>query len=267
MSDFKRFVNIVEFAEFGFGSKLMKRPMGGTKTIAGHKVIDIIHSSKIIGEIVNSGSIGNHKPNQRFQNLIEYGSEPGAIQLHLTPLGSYKIITRRLASAINGEQVWICKKVFPLEEGLHNTIEEVYASEIHDYMTGLNEENLDAPSVEFKDFNKLSLRLFANVRKTFPSYCMFPIGLFKKSENYHKCVFEFRGHGVEAPTASRAEQFNIDLLYDKKLGLIRCWGYNIDSSTKQHSWRVQPSEWDEWFAPTQKFDEIVDAISKIFMTY
>lgn len=267
MSDFKRFLNIFEFAEFGFGSKLIKKPIGGTKSVTGYKVIDIIHSSKIVNEIMNSGNIGSSAPKQKFENLIEYGSEPGAIQFHLTPLGSYKIITRRLTTASNGERTWICKKVFPLEEGVHNTLETVYASDIHTYMKKLNEDNLDAPSTEFKDFNKLSLRIFANVRKVFPSYCMFPIGLYKKNEDYHKYVFEFRGSGVEAPTAGRAEQFDIDLLYDRKLGLIRCWGYNIDSSTKQHSWKVQPSEWDEWFAPTQRFEEIIESISKIFMTY
>ena len=96
---------------------------------------------------------------------------------------------------------------------------------------------------------------------------MFPIGMYKKSENYHKYVFEFRGGGVEAPTAGRAEQFNIDLLWEPKRGLIRCWGYDIDSTTRQHSWKVQPSEWDEYFAPTQDTKEIVESISRIFMTY
>jgi hypothetical protein len=96
---------------------------------------------------------------------------------------------------------------------------------------------------------------------------MFPIGMYKKSENYHKYVFEFRGHGVEAPTGGRAEQFNIDLSWNQNKGLIHCWGYNIDSTTRQHSWKVQPSEWDEYFAPTQDTKEIVESISRIFMTY
>ena len=266
MKNFKKFMNLKEWADFGFGTRL-KKPMGGTKSVEGHMPIDIIHSSKIISEILSHSGIGNYIANPKFQNLIEWGNDVGALQLHLTPLGSYKIVTRRKIIDSVGEEHWICKRVFPLDEGYHNTKEEVYASSIYDYLTNLNEQLLDSPNVQFKDFNKLSLKLFTNVRKVFPSYCMFPIGMYKKNENYHKYVFEFRGHGVEAPTASRAEQFNIDFLWEPKKGVIRCWGYDIDSTIRQHSWKVQPSEWDEWFAPTQDTNEIVDCISKIFMTY
>lgn len=266
MGEFKKFIGISEWADFGFNRSL-KKPEGGTKKIAGYSPMDIIHSSKIIAEIMSSPRIGTLEANQRFQNLIEWGAEPGAIQLQLTPLGSYKIVVRRMVSDVAGTPRWVCKSVFPLDEGYHNTREEVYASDIRDYMEELNGKLLDAPSPTFKGFDKLSLKLFANLRSKYPSYCMFPVGMYKKADNYHKYVFEFRGHGVEAPTASRAEQFNIDFMFDKKCGLVRCWGYDIDSSTRQHSWKVQPSEWDEWFAPSQPAQEIVESISKIFMTY
>ena len=266
MYSFKKFISLKEWADFGFGEKL-KKSAGGTKSVEGNMPIDIIHSSKIISELLSTPEIGNYIANPKFQNLIEWGDEAGALQLQLTPLGSYKIVARRKVIDAVGESTWICKKVFPLDEGYHNTREEIYASEIHTYLVNLNEQLIDSPNVQFKGFDKLSLKMFNNVRKVFPSYCMFPIGMYKKSENYHKYVFEFRGGGVEAPTAGRAEQFNIDLLWEPKRGLIRCWGYDIDSTTRQHSWKVQPSEWDEYFAPTQDTKEIVESISRIFMTY
>jgi len=266
MNNFKKFINLKEWADFGFGSRL-KKPMGGTKPIEGHLPIDIIHSGKILAEILSSSDIGQYVANPKFENLIEWGNDAGALQLHLTPLGSYKIIARRKLFDASGEENWICKKVFPLDEGYVNTKEEIYASNIHNFLVELNEEMIDSPNVQYKDFNKLSLKIFSNVRKVYPSYCMFPVGMYKKNENYHKYVFEFRGHGVEAPSGLRAEQFNIDLLWDPKKGLIRCWGYDIDSTTRQHSWKVQPSEWDEWFSPTQEANDIIDCISKIFMTY
>jgi len=267
MGQFRDFIDIREFAEFGFGSNITKNTMGGTVPSKGDIPIDVIHSSKIIAELVSNGNIGNLQLNHKFQDLLEYGSDVGALQLQLTPLGSYKIVVRRKVISVTGEHKWVCKKVFPLNEGEHNTKEEAYASEIHEYLQSLNDQNLDSPNVDYQDFNKLSLKLFANVRRVFPSYCMFPIGMYKKNENYHKYVFEFRGHGVEAPTGSRAEQFDIDLVYYPKQGMLRCWGYDIDSSKRQHSWKVQPSEWDEWFTPTQHKDEIIESISRTFMTY
>jgi len=260
-------LNFKEWANFGFGDKKLKEPEGGTKPILGHKPIDIIHSGKIIEEIINSPAIGNLQLNQKFEDLLEWGNDVGAIQMQCTPLGSYKIVVRRKLTDLFGEQHWVCKKIFPIEEGYHNTREEMYASDIHSYISKLNETMIDRAVKEYNGFNKLSLKLFAAVRQKYPSYCMFPVGMMKVNENYHKYVFEFRGHGVEAPTASRAEQFNIDLLWDSKKGLIKCWGYDIDSTTRQHTWRVQPSEWNEWYAPTQDVGEIIDSVVKIFMTY
>lgn len=266
MGDFKSFVNLSEWADFGFG-RTLRKPEGGTKKVPGYSPMDIIHSSKIISEIMTAQRIGQLQANQKFQNLIEWGTEPGALQIHLTPLGSYKIVVRRLTTDASGANKWVCKGVFPLDEGYHNTKEEIYADEVLKYLGSINEQMLDAPDTGFQNFNKLSLQLFANLRRKYPSYCMFPVGMYKKSDHYHKYVFEFRGHGVEAPTAARAEQFNIDLQFDPSTGMLRCWGYEIDSTTRQHSWRVQPSEWDECFAPTQKTTEIIEAVSKIFMTF
>lgn len=76
-----------------------------------------------------------------------------------------------------------------------------------------------------------------------------------------------RGAGVEAPTASRVEQFNINLQFDEQKGLIRCWGYDIASPTKQHKWLPQPSEWDEYFAPTQSLQEIENVIINSLLVY
>lgn len=266
MSNYMK-LNFKEWANFGFGEKKSKAPMGGTKSVTGHKPIDIIHSDKIIQEIISLPPLGSLQLNQKYEDLLEWGNDVGAIQLQCTPLGSYKIVIRRKIADLLGESNWVCKKIFPLEEGYHNTREEVYANDIYSYVSKLNETLTDRAIKDYNNFNKLSLKLFASVRQTYPSYCMFPVGMMKVNENYHKYVFEFRGHGVEAPTAARAEQFNIDLLWDQKKGLIRCWGYDIDSTTRQHSWKVQPSEWDEWYAPTQNFNEIIDSVSKIFMTY
>jgi hypothetical protein len=96
---------------------------------------------------------------------------------------------------------------------------------------------------------------------------MFAPKIKEMSDDYYKIYFGFKGHGVEAPSALRAEQFDIDIVFDKKKGLIRCWGYNIDSPTSQHKWAPQPSEWDEWFAPSQSIDEIVEAIINNLMVY
>lgn len=263
------FRKYAEWADYGFNTKDVKdeKVVGGTKDVSGHNPMDIIHSGKIISEITDGKDIGNLVMNHRFQDLVEWGSEPGALQLQITPLGSYKIITRRMINDLQGQPKWICKKIFPLEEDVHNTREEGYASEVRDYLESLNETMLETAKPKFEKFDMLSSKMFASARKNYPSYIMFPIGMVKKSDNYHKYVFEFRGHGAEAPGKTRAEQFNIDLYWDEKAGLVKCWGYNIDSSMRHHTWYVQPSEWEEWFAPSQDHKEIIESVIAAFMTY
>jgi hypothetical protein len=110
MYSFKKFISLKEWADFGFGEKL-KKPAGGTKPAEGHMPIDIIHSSKIISELLSTPEIGNYIANPKFQNLIEWGDEAGALQLQLTPLGSYKIVARRkVIDAVGGVRVPFANK-------------------------------------------------------------------------------------------------------------------------------------------------------------
>jgi hypothetical protein len=99
---------------------------------------------------------------------------------------------------------------------------------------------------------------------------MFPIDLRKQDENYYKLVFEFRGQGVGSPyngKTGRSEQFNIDLIYYPKKGFLRCMGYDIDSSMRERKWSIQPSEWDEAFAPKDDENTIIENIVKLFLQY
>ena len=87
------------------------------------------------------------------------------------------------------------------------------------------------------------------------------------NDNYYKIIFEFKGGGQGVPGSSIAMQFDIDLIFDKKKGLVRCWGYDIDSPVKKRKFNLQPSEWDEYFSPHEKNSKIVGMIVTTFMTY
>lgn len=142
------------------------------------------------------------------------------------------------------------------------------ASEMYDHLEKLSIEMIDSAQRDYPEFSRLVEKMVSAVRRDYPSYCMFPAGLKKINENYFKIYFEFRGHGVLAPPRQkRMEQFDIDLFWDKSKGLVRCWGYNIESSLGQHDWTPAPSEWDEWFAPSQPIEEIIECVKRIFSTY
>ena len=87
------------------------------------------------------------------------------------------------------------------------------------------------------------------------------------NSDYYKIDFEFRGSGAGSPNQSTALQFNIDIIFDKEKGLIRCWGYDIDSPSNKKQFNIKPSEWDEYFSPQESNSKIISIITTTFMTY
>jgi hypothetical protein len=264
-----KFSDYVEWADYGFDRKSVLGPQGGTQEIKGDSPLTPVKSEEIIQELVHLGKLGIYKPRSR-PDIVEWGEEVGAMRVEFTPIGSSKIIGRRKIKDIKGEQTWVCKYVWPLTaENKLNDKETSVAHEIHEELEKLSMTMIDSPKIFYPEFARLVDKLTTAVRLDYPSYCMFPAGYKKINEDYYKIYFEYRGHGQNRMRNrnARSEQFDIDIFWDQKKGLVRIWGYNIDSQASQHSWQVQPSEFDEWFAPSQDVDDIIDCVKKLFLTY
>lgn len=259
-----------EWADFGFEKKLSDfkaDQLGGKIPYEGSGPINPIDSEIITDELHRLPPLGHFSCRSKMSNLLEWGHDVGALQVFISPLGSYKTIIRRKTRDLQGEETWICKDVIEFDENEFNDYEIVLAHKIYENLYKFHKEEFDSPKKEYKDFDKLAHSIFSEVRRHYPAYCMFPVGMKKMNEEYYKIIYEFRGHGVEAPGGNRAEQFNIDIFWDKNKGLIKCWGYNIDSKVRQHTWSIQPSDFEEWFSPTQDVKKIAQTIKTILMTY
>lgn len=266
---FKRWKIFKEFADYGFGKSMDQKAheMGGTVPFEGDSPIDPIDSELIINELKRLPPLGVFHAYEKFNDVLEWGNNVGSLQINITPLGSYRINLRRKIKDLQGENTWICKKVIPLIENEHNTNEINLAHDIYDNLKVINEEMIEGPLDHFEDFDRLAGSLTDELKRNYPAYIMFPVGTKKQNEDYYKIIFEFRGQGVEAPGRARAMQFHVDLLWDKSKGLIRSWGYDIDSDKRKPSWYVGISEWDEQFSPSQDKKEIIEAIKNCFMVY
>ena len=261
---------IKEFADFGFDDPDKNKPKGGTVEMDGEEPFKVINSSKIMTELYRLSSVGPNRAIRKWNDVVEYGTGPGALRVNISPLGSMKIIVRRMVKDLVGEETWICKHVFPLDDQKDENKEISIAHNVYETVTEIANDMIDGPDKEFEELDRLAWKMWTASKRNHPSYCMFPVNLRKQNENYYKLVFEFKGQGVLrqiSPKPGRAEQFNIDLYWDKNKGLIRCWGYDIDSTLSQHSWRVQPSMFDEWFSPHQNQEQIIDNTISIFMQY
>lgn len=260
--NFKKWA-LAEWAKFGFE----KERMISRKNAKDENPINPIDSHQIIDELRRMPALGFDRPHHVWTDVIQWGDHPGSLRIDISPLGSYKVLMRRKMSDLQGETTWICVGVLNLNETSHNTNEVAIAHKVYEQLKTIHTQLPHGASHECPAFEKIVWSLYDATRKDYPDYYMFPTGIKKINENYYKLIFEFRGHGVESPTRGRAEQFNIDIFWDKEKGLVRCWGYNIDSKIRQHTWTVQPSEWDEYFSPTQPVNEITTIVTKILSTY
>jgi hypothetical protein len=250
---------------FGFEGKRDEKP----REVNEDPIVPM--NAEVIIETMLDTDIEGRKAFSDYPDQIQWGREPGAMQMVISPLGSFKSIVRKLQTNLKGESVWVCKKIIPYKDIMHSNVrfDEAFAMDLFEQIEEISKGEMEAPVFDYNGLESLTLKV-ANrcVRNdVMPEIFVFRgVRSIKKNENY-VIFFEPRGHGVEAPGSARVEQFMIDMSYDAKTGMVRSFGHDVQSPTRGHVWYPQPSEWDECFSPTQDKNEIVNAISSAFRTY
>jgi len=201
-------------------------------------------------------------PFSNFINHIQWGKNNGSFQIGISPLGSFKAFIRRLQTDLEGNSVWICKKIIPYKDIMHSDVikEKKLAFYLFDKIKELEENNLESPISDYKNLENLVVKIARDCQKekNMPPTLIFTgIREIKRNINYI-IHFESKGQGVEVPSQNRLEMFAIDISYDPKKGLIRSMGYEVQSPQKGHKWEIVPSDWDEVFSPAQSMSEISD---------
>ncbi len=231
-----------------------------------------LEPSLILDELTWLGPINNKKPNRLFETVVDYGHSADRMQVVISPFGSLKVIIRKVATTLEGSYTPICYSIYPLINDYNKNgdsddrIENLLANKIADKLIEIDNRNIMGGVKNYENLKELTLELARNVRANHPK-CMHFEGVVSPNENEYTIYLQYNGQGVEAPSARRVEQFDIHLQYYKESGLIRCWGNEITSPTRQHLWQVQPSEWDEYFSPNQKPSEIVECVMNALYTY
>lgn len=194
---------------------------------------------------------------------IEQGNN--IFQVNVNPFGSLRITCRKEITDLNGEKIKVCKYVYSVNDNKTNR-EQQLAELIYNKVKKISEKNIDY-TVDKYNIEELAYELYNTLTESYPDYIMFPTKLRKMNENYYKIVFEFKGQGVGVPGSQIGLQFNIDIAFDKEKGLIKCWGYDIDSPSGKRQFNIQPSEWYEYFSPKEKIKNIIKMIETTFLTY
>ena len=228
-------------------------------------------SSLMLKELYNLGHINQRKVSKDWDTEIVYGEGVGKMQVDVSPLGSYKIILKYI-NDLQGNLTGICRYIQPLvndfnHKGPNDPREQVLADKLYNKLQEMDAEPLPAPmSGKLKEFEKV-VHKFASVVKTEHPAIMVYEGLRKLDENNYLMSFEYKGYGNGLPNSNKAEKFLINWQYMPKEGLIHTWGYEVVSKSVTRTYIPTPSEWDEYFTPSQPSEVIIGCIREAFMTY
>jgi hypothetical protein len=263
---FNNWLELQEYADYGFSDLSMRISNNSGSKISPKPTNVMFRVDDFLDRLTEILSRENKKIIRKWAEEIFWSDNNHLMETNVNPFGSLRITTRKYIKDLNGNVTPVCKDVFDIDEE-HNGREDDVAEVLYSRIKKIREQNYDFAVKEYKDLERLATSLYKACLGKYPSYIMFPKGLKKIDENYYKIFFEFKGSGAGVPGNSRAEQFDIDLAFDKEKGLIKCWGYDIDSPMKQREFLPQPSEWFEYFSPKEDRSNIIKCIIKTLMTY
>ena len=254
---------------FGFDNKNTKKLFNNKKI--DNKPIKPFEINQLIEKLLKLGTINNKHPNLALDNQIIYGNDVGAFSVNITSPGPYRINIRRQLFDLSGEKIWILYKVFVLsdKDRKKNNYEiniDEYVEKIYQYLKQIDDNGLEAPTNNFDDFKYLAIKLINKLKSNTPKIFSY-LGIKKNSKNYYEVHFEYAGSGIGISTGYRGENFSIHIVYYPNRGLIRCFNQKVISSVAKRNYIIYPSDWDEYFVPTQSENLIIENIKDIFKNY
>jgi hypothetical protein len=251
---FRKFVEATDI--FGFESE---KPRGNSDDNFHEKPINQFDIELMIEYLSKRSMPSGLKPQSKFTDEIQWGTEPGAVKLHIDT--GYTFAIKRLNNDLRGEPRWVTKKAFQLNRHGYGGYEDSVAQEIFEHILKCYREELDAPQKDYDGLESLVIHIANKMRRVAKDIFMYS-GIKKITDNHYVISFNLRGSGVEAPDQSRVEQNQTQISYDKESGTIRVTNYNIESPTGgAHKWKIMPIDIDAYFFPTQSKEEISEAIA------
>lgn len=202
----------------------------------------------------------------------------GAIELDLSPFGSVKAFINRKITDLKGKEAWICIQAIPLTEF------EDYDSDVEDKITDILWENLQKaveekpllPKKEY-DIQPLVKEMYYYFQKEMPVWFIFE-NMVKlpdtdETKGNYIIYYSCRGQGAGMLwTGGYLIQFNIQITYFYKKGIIKVIGYDITGEIQNKSWKLNSPEFEMYFSPEQdiknkKYNSILHCVAHALRAY
>lgn len=205
-------------------------------------------------------------PNDFFGEL-QWGDQDGAIRLSFSPLGGIRATLKKLTHNLEGDPIWICKKVIEVKH-IFDEHPDKLTFKIAESINEIDNEDIDSPMPDYKRLERLVISIASELRRKTTQKIFIYEGIRVLKEDKRYIIhFGVTGMGVQARGQKRVDKFLIQCEYSQKTGLIKIVGEDLGDSIDKHRWIVDVSEFIEYFSPGQKEEEIIEAILTHFNCY
>lgn len=203
--------------------------------------------------------VANQYGETTFPNVMQWGSQPGAVKLEVAP--NYGFVIKKLGVDKQGNPRWVTKKYFQLNRTGFGGYEDSVAQEVFEHVHRAAEGMVEAPTEDFKDLDGLVDNIYRKLKRTAKNIFL-PEGVKKLHDDAYILKFGVRGHGVEARDHNRIEQNQVLISFDRAQGTIRITDYNLLSRVgRSHEFKIGLNDADFYFFPTQSRDEIAEVVA------
>ncbi len=205
---------------------------------------------------------------ERFFGEITWGDQPGATRLYFSPFRGLRAVLRRLSTDLKGESVWICKKVVEVRN-LFDEHPDTLIVELHNALKEVDAKQIDFPQ-QTSDFDmeKFVLHLAYKLRRDTTERTLMYEGIRRVVDGKEYIIhWGCTGMGRQVKDQRRLDQFQVQVEYNKDRGTIHIVGNELGSKIKDYKWELSPSQFDEYFFPSQEEEEIVKCVLHSLNSY
>jgi len=203
--------------------------------------------------------LGPHKPKARFVNEMVWGEDAGATRVRLN--GDLQLYLDKKGVDLEGNVRWLTHKTLQINRDGYGGYEDMVANEVFEHIENIYYQPIDVPCGEFKELERLVIRLAEKMEKVAPEIFIFE-NITKMDDNRYLVSFSFRGAGVGAPDQLKCNQNITEVIYNPSTGTIRIFNSNLESRTGGGvSWSLGPVDHDFCFFPSQDQNEIIEVMA------
>lgn len=243
---------------YGFPEEEKRKPIDDQNPIRNFKF-------SIMFEELSKMKINYVESRQRFTDEMIWGEGCGAVKINVMP--NALLVFSRWTTDLDGEKLWICKRAYQLNVQEYSGKEVSAASEIFEVIKDLSVETIDRPIREYRNLEYLVKHIANHAIGKSPLYFKYE-KIKKLSENCYIISYQVKNVGVGQIGASAREAsyspYAFLNLFLEENGSIRCTIHYIEVEYEGSDWIIGNSFFDQRFLPTQRKEEICEAITTAF---